>query len=130
VAREFLKPAHTRFDPVKLYSFTGSKAYTLPARKLAMRRNYSKLLSTLALARIIPASDAQTPDTEDVEFCATGHSVHSLPDILRSVLPNWSDRRAERWDRWRRENGRKSRNPGRMRQNKIGVSSTDGVADY
>ena len=30
-----------------------------------------------------------------------------------SVLPEWGDRRSERWDRWRRENGHKSGQIGR-----------------
>jgi hypothetical protein len=125
VDREFLNTAHSLkpsgHDPVKCYSFTGPRSYSRP-QILAMRRNQGKLASVLAQAGIIP-DQPQIPS--NVELCATGHSVHSLPDILRSLLPNWSDRRRDRWDRWRRETGKKSRNPGRMRVNKIGVSSTD-----
>ena len=137
--REFLNPNHslkpTGHDPVKCYSFTGFKAYTLPHRKLAIRRNFSKLRSVLVLAHILSCTHTQTPLNEIVEGRAPSRSLHSLPDILHSVLPNWSDRRAERWERWRRENGgRKSQNPGRMAGNdkrKIVVSSSDArVSDY
>ena len=129
--REFLNPDHSKYDPVKLYSVTGSKAYTEAGRKLALRRNYPKLLSTLTLAGIVAPSDDRIPHVAHVGMCKSSSFVHSLPDILRSVLPNWRDRRVERWDRWRRETGKKSRNPGRMRQNKIVVSSTDSDAsDY
>ena len=125
VDREFLNPAHSKYDPVKLYSVSGSKAYTETGRKLALRRNYPKLLSTLALAGIVAPSDDRIPHMAHDDIGKSVSFVHSLPAILRSALPNWGDRRAERWERWRRENGKKSRNPGRMRQSKIGVSSTD-----
>ena len=128
VGREFLNTAHSLkpsgHDPVKCYSFTGPRSYSRP-QILAMRRNQGKLASVLAKAGIIP-DQVQIPS--NVELCATSSSVRSLPQILASVLPNWSDRRAERWERWRRENGKKSRNPGRMRGAKIDVSSTDGNA--
>ena len=115
VDREFLNPDHSRFDPVKLYSFTGSKAYTEPERKLAMRRNIPKLDAVLTLAGILPTLGSQTRDMQHVDISARCHSPRKLPVILHSVLPNWGDRRSERWDRWRRETGRKSQNPGRMR---------------
>jgi len=129
VGREFLNPAHSLkpqgHDPIKCYSFTGFKAYTLLHREVAMRRNFAKLESVLTIAGIIPASNTPIPCNQYDGLCVSSHSVHSLPDILRSVLPNWGDRRAERWERWRRENGRKSSNPGRMRGSKIVVSSMD-----
>jgi hypothetical protein len=93
-----------------------------------MRRNYSKLDATLTIAGIIPASHTQTHSTEDHGLSASSQTVSSLPHILQSLLPDWGDRRAERWERWRRETGKKSRNPGRMRGAKIGVSSTDAGA--
>jgi hypothetical protein len=118
VNREFLHPAHTWHDPIKLYSITGTKGYAPPGRKLAIRRNYPKLFSTLALAGIIPL-DNQTQ--QDQNHCSAingmgkpSSTVPRLPDILRSSLPDWGDRRRDRWDRWRRETGRKSRNPGRF----------------
>lgn len=127
--REFLNPAHSLkpsgHDPVKCYSFTGPRSYSRP-QILAMRRNHGKLSSILSQAGII-ADQPQIPaNCGTSATVSTVPSLPSLPDILRSVLPDWGDRRAERWERWRRENGKKSRNPGRMRQNKIGVSSTDG----
>jgi hypothetical protein len=128
--REFLNTAHSLkpsgHDPIKCYSFTGPRSYSRP-QILAMRRNQGKLASILAQAGIIP-DPLQIPS--NVDLCKSCHYVPSLPDIMASVLPDWGDRRRDRWERWRRENGRKSRNPGRMRQNKIGVSSTDGVANY
>ena len=126
--REFINPTHTRFDSTKIYSFTGSKAYTQPERKLVVRRNYPKLLSILTLAGIVQPVCTQTHDSQRDEACASVSALPSLPDILRSVLPNWGDRRADRWERWRRENGKKSNNPGRMRGSKIGVTSSDAGA--
>lgn len=113
--REFLNERHslkpTGHDPVKSYSVTGSKAYAFP-RTLTIRRNPAKLANLMQIASIehfnVPCS----------AFPATGAtvlSVSNLPHILQSVLPNWQDRRSDRWERWRRENGKKSRNPGRMR---------------
>ena len=131
VGREFLNPAHSLppkgHDPVKIYSVTGTKAWQTH-RSIAIRRNFQKLASVLVQAGIISSNNHLAPN---VDVCAIGHSVSNLPQILRSVLPDWGDRRAERWERWRRETGRKSSNPGRMRGAKIGVSSTDADAsDY
>ena len=114
--REFLNPKHSLgpsgHDPVKIYSVTGSKAWQTH-RSLAVRRNYSKLASILAQARIIPD---QSHLVANGDTCAPSSTVSYLPHILAKLMPNWGDRRAERWDRWRRENGKKSRNPGRMRK--------------
>ena len=114
--REFLNLAHSLppkgHDPVKIYSVTGSKAWQTH-RSLAVRRNYSKLASILAQARIIPD---QSHLVANGDTCAPSSTVSYLPHILAKLMPNWGDRRAERWDRWRRENGKKSRNPGRMRK--------------
>jgi hypothetical protein len=122
--REFLNPAHSLkpqgHDPVKIYSFTGFKAYTLPHRILIMRRNLSKLTDVLSRAGFQP----QTPYNEIVDTCAP---LRSLCSLLARVMPAWGDRRAERWDRWRRENGKETRNPGRMRGAKKCVGSL--VAD-
>jgi hypothetical protein len=124
VGREFLNTAHSLkpsgHDPVKCYSFTGPRSYSRP-QILAMRRNHGKLASVLAKAGIIPE---QFPIPSNVDSSTSSRSVRSLPLILKGVLPNWRDRRSDRWDRWRRENGKKSRNPGRMRGAKIVVSST------
>ena len=132
VDREFLNPSHhgppKGHDPVKPYSVTGTKAWS-ESRSLTIRRNLPKLQSILVQAGIIePYAKHINPLSQDLSDCARVQTVSTLPQILRSVLPNWSDRRAERWERWRRENGKKSRNPGRMRGAKIGVSSTDGNA--
>ena len=135
-AREFLNPLHTRFDPVKIYSFTGSKAYLTPHRNLVMRRNRSKLLSTFTQAGIISPVICQLHDSQDDDISATSLSLRTLPSILQQVMPDWGDRRKDRWERWRRDNGKKSQNPGRMagvdkRRTKIGASSTDADAsDY
>ena len=128
VQREFLNPDHSLgpagHDPVKIYSFTGPRTYSRP-QILAMRRNYPKLDSVLTRAGLITKQNHLTQDNDTGE---TGYSLCSLPLILKSVMPNWGDRRAERWDRWRRENGKKSRNPGRMRKS---VRSADAdVSDY
>lgn len=119
--REFLNPAHSDkrngYGQVKSYSFTGSKAYET-VRSIKLRRNTSRLDSVLKDAGIIPF-------IEKIEVGGSSSAVYTLPEILKSVLPDWGDRRAERWDRWRRETGRKSSNPGRMRENKISVGPLD-----
>ena len=119
--REFLNPAHslkpTGHDPVKIYSFIGSRAYQTH-RILAMRRNHSKLCSVLLCAGLTPDHPQLT---EYIEVSRPSCSVRTLS----AMLPNWGDRRAERWDRWRRETGKKSVNPGRMRDSKKSVTSLD-----
>ena len=126
--REFLNPDHAGppkgHDPVKIYSVTGSRAYAFP-RTLTIRRNPSKLASTLQSSGI---SRLDCPCLPFEAIGATGQSVCTSPEMLQSVLPNWGDRRADRWERWRRENGKKSQNPGRMRGAKKSVSSTDAPA--
>ena len=125
VGREFLNPAHVAsskgHDPVKLYSFTGTKCWS-SHRSLAIRRNYDKLFIIVQQAGIFKQDNLLTRYDDVSARC---HSPRKLPVILHSVLPNWSDRRSERWERWRRENGKKSANPGRMRGAKIVVSSVD-----
>lgn len=114
--REFLNPKHSLgpsgHDPVKIYSFTGSRAYAFP-RKLAMRRNYSKLVSLFSASRLIPLD---FPCLADERVCASLSTVRVLPEILERALVTWGDRRADRWDRWRRLEGRKPTNVKRMRQ--------------
>ena len=106
--REFLNESHSGtihgHDKIKIYSITGLKAYSQP-RTLTIRRNPSKLSS------ITQINDINIPCKP---FEVTGAPVFTVPTLV-SVLPKWGDRRADRWERWRRENGRKSRNPGRMR---------------
>ena len=70
----------------------------------------------------------QIPKGSFDEMGATVFPVSDIGQMLRTALPNWSDRRADRWERWRRENGKKSQNPGRMRGAKKSVSSTDAPA--
>lgn len=126
--REFLNPNHSLkpqgHDPVKIYSFTGFRAYTLVHRILAMRRNHSKLADVLLRSGLL----AQTPCREKDEICATRSTARTLPEILQRSLVAWGDRRAERWDRWRRETGKKSSNPGRMRDAKKLMRSSDADA--
>jgi hypothetical protein len=112
--REFLNPSHslkpTGHDPVKIYSFTGPRQYLKP-QILAMRRNYSKLASVLARAGLTHTQ----PQVTDIEAIGGQVStVFTLPAILASVAPNWGDRRAGRWERWRQERGRKPTNVNRM----------------
>lgn len=125
VGREFINTAHSSkpngYDTVKPYSFTGPRSYSGP-QSLTMRRNYPKLDSILTLAGILPPT---SPIIENVDFCRSVRCLLGLPTILAENLPDWGDRRSERWDRWRRENGKKSQNPGRMRGAKIVVSSVD-----
>lgn len=116
VGREFLNPAHslkpTGHDPIKIYSFTGSRNYQQP-RTLLFRRNYAKLVNVLTLAGLRP------PQVQMNDIQATGAkalTAFTLPGILESVLPDWLDRRSGRWDRWRAERGRKPTNLKRMRQ--------------
>ena len=105
--REFLNPNHSPnpngHDPVKIYSFTGPKSY-FRNRIIILRRNYPKLATVLAAAQLLP-NQLHCPLKCDVSVI--GRSVSSeLPKILKSVLPDWSDRRSGRWDRWRREHGK------------------------
>ena len=114
--REFLNLQHSNtprrgYDTVKIYSVTGSKAYTTH-RILALRRNLPKTQSVLVSAGLRPQQD---PFMQEDDVCAPSSSVLSLPQILLKMLPDWSDRRAERWDRWRRENGKTTRAYSRMR---------------
>ena len=125
VGREFLNPNHslkpTGHDPVKIYSVTGTKAWQTH-RFVTIRRNIPKLASVLVQAGIFTD---QSHLVANVETCAPSSSVPSLPAILHKLMPDWGDRRAERWDRWRRETGKKSQNPGRMRGAKKSVGSLD-----
>jgi hypothetical protein len=113
--REFINPNHslgpTAHDPVKIYSVTGNRQYSRP-QVLIMRRSLPKLASVLANAGLHTSSNHFTAKDD---ICAPSSSVLSLPQILLKMLPDWSDRRAERWDRWRRENGKTTRAYSRMR---------------
>ena len=136
--REFINPAHSLapqgHDPVKIYSFTGSKRYTSPARSLLIRRNLPKLANVLTIAGLtqLPLSELQL--TAKIDVCAPSSTVNTLPGLLKSVLPDWGDRRVERWDRWRRENGRKSGQIGRNvtsqdRREMLGLDSKAHIYD-
>ena len=126
--REFFNPNHSPpprgYGAIKIYSVTGPKEYTKPAR-LAIRRNISKLATILNSAGF---TNMQIPKGSFDEMGATVFPVSDIGQMLRTALPNWSDRRADRWERWRRETGKKSQNPGRMRGAKKSVSSTDAPA--
>ena len=129
--REFLNPNHslkpTGHDPVKIYSFTGSKAWQTH-RLIAMRRNQGKLLNVLQIAGL---TTNQSHLAANIDVCAPSSTVSTIPQILQRVMPVWGDRRTERWDRWRRENGKKTRNPGRMRDAKKSMRSSDvDISDY
>lgn len=117
--REFINPNHSLgpagHDPLKIYSVTGRRAWSMP-RTLTLRRNPSKLANVLNTAGIAN-NDNHCKGLEAIgaPSSTVSNLPHILPNILINSLPNWSDRRVDRWDRWRAENGRKTANPGRMR---------------
>jgi hypothetical protein len=136
--REFINPAHSLapqgHDPVKIYSFTGSKRYTSPARSLTLRRNHPKLTNVLAIAGLTQLPLAELQLTPEIDVYASSSTVNTLPQILKYVLPDWGDRRSERWDRWRRENGHKSGQIGRNvtskdRREMLGLDSKAHIYD-
>jgi hypothetical protein len=96
----------------------GSKHFSQAHSIIHVKRNWTRLNAIfvragLSFLQYPPASSSfsaiRVPTNVSTGAQALGVSV------LSRVMPNWGDRRAERWDRWRRENGKKTRNPGRMR---------------
>jgi hypothetical protein len=134
VARAFINENHSLHGTVKFYSIVGPKEFFAAGIRLSIKRNQPHLQTLFRRAGLICLS---TPivsepsvglhDWQDASICA---SSRSLPSLLAEVMPAWGDRRAERWDRWRRANGKKSANPGRMRDAKKSVRSLDDDVGY
>ena len=123
--REFLNPIHTRYGSVKFLSVTGSRAYAFP-RKLRIRGNHQAITNLFTRANVIESTH---PCLANVEDSAPSFTAPCLRRIAEKTVQTWGDRRADRWERWRREHGKKSRNPGRMRYGKNFVgSSTEAVS--
>lgn len=127
--RAFINSDHDRYGSVKAYSVVGPKGWH-PRQTVFIKRNLPRLysifrdaeLSQLCLLSIESTLTSESPNSP---ILTASRLIRSLPSLLAGLMPDWGDRRAERWDRWRRENGKKSNNPGRMRGSKIGVTSTD-----
>ena len=124
--REFLNPFHKPppkgHGQTKFYSVTGSKAWQTK-RSLTIRRNQQFIDSLL---KIVGISTHNNHLVENVEDSPT---LLSLRSVAEKTVQTWGDRRADRWERWRREHGKKSRNPGRMRYGKNFIgSSTEAVS--
>jgi hypothetical protein len=122
VGRAFLNLQHSLHGSVKFYSIVGPQGWR-PGSIVIIKRNAAHLQSLLQRVFLLDWPQAvidptQTHESHSSSIMSAGPSLSSLlslPEILRVVLPDWGDRRAERWDRWRREHGRKPTNVSRMR---------------
>ena len=122
VARAFINADHSRYGMVKFYSVVGSRHFFDPGRQLSIKRNFPHFNALFQRSGLAPqlsdvysAVSCDSPNPPFNEIGASSCSARSLPELLRKAMPAWGDRRAERWERWRRETGKKSSNPGRMR---------------
>src|ERR1700721_572085 len=126
--RAFINADHSLHGPVKIYSIVGSKCFSQPHSILSVKRNWPRLNAIFASTKLAflqypfvstPFGANHVPMNDD-----TG-ATSRCASILARVMPDWGDRRAERWDRWGGGSGKKTRNPGRMRDTKKLMSSCD-----
>jgi hypothetical protein len=130
--RAFINEFHSLYPNIKAYSVVGPKVSSQPHVRLSLKRNVPRLNALFQIAGVafLQSPSALTlsiniPAPVIIGVSAYRSPVLSLPSLLQSIMPDWGDRRRERWDRWRRENGRKPTNLSRMRDGKIGVGSLD-----
>lgn len=126
--RAFINSDHSFQSSIKPFSVVGAKAYGLDHLTLSIKRNFQRLNAIFSRAGLdflqyptFSTSSPVFPIAANDDVCASGRCA----SVLARIMPAWGDRRAERWDRWRRETGKKSSNPGRMRDAKKSVSSLD-----
>ena len=129
--RVFINTDHSLNGVIKCYSVVGSKDFLAAHNRIAIKRNLPHLNALFDRAGmpylqcpVVSTLSATSRNVAKSGICATGRCASALAQMM----PRWGDRRADRWDRWRRENGKKSRNPGRMRDAKKSVGSSDEAA--
>jgi hypothetical protein len=118
--RAFINPAHSVNGQIKFYSIVGPSGWN-PGQSVSIKRNHQALQAAFSalhplcfpVIETVPTQQDQSRILPLSRICA---SRRSLCDVLREVMPNWGDRRVERWDRWRRLEGREPTNLRRMRQ--------------
>ena len=120
VGRAFINESHSQQGTIKPYSVVGPSVIRLPHILLHIKRNWPRINAILHTAGLndlqyeqFPSDLSANPLTAKI---AIGAPSSSLSDVLQRVMPAWGDRRAERWDRWRRAEGRKPTNLKRMRK--------------
>jgi hypothetical protein len=118
--RAFINESHSQQGTIKPYSIVGPSVIRLPHIVLKIKRNWPRINAIFHTAGLDDLQYQRFSSDLSANPLTTEMAIYapslSLPAILQRVMPNWGDRRVERWDRWRRLEGREPTNLRRMRQ--------------